>query len=328
MIYKNYLIEQNFDIIKQNITLFYGENLGLINIFKKKIKSINIKSTCYYLNQDEILNVRDNFYQEFLNFSLFHDTKIYFIERSNDNILDLIKSLEEKISTQKIYLFSEILDKKSKLRSYSEKSKNIAVVPCYKDNENILKGLIVKELNSFAGLTSENINLIINNSALDRAKLNNELEKIKTYFVNKKILSDDLQNLLNYNEIDDFSYLRDFCILGNKKKTNKLLENTLIDNEKIIYYLNALNLRFNKLEEILSKKNLEIEKAIDTIKPPIFWKDRPILKEQAFKLKNKNLKPVFRKLFDLEKTFKSNSQLNKSILLKKFIIDICNYVSA
>ena len=327
MIYKNYLIEQNFDIIKQNITLFYGENLGLINIFKKKIKSINIKSTCYYLNQDEILNVRDNFYQEFLNFSLFHDTKIYFIERSNDNILDLIKSLEEKISTQKIYLFSEILDKKSKLRSYSEKSKNIAVVPCYKDNENILKGLIVKELNGFAGLTSENINLIINNSALDRAKLNNELEKIKTYFVNKKILNDELQKLLNYNEIDDFSYLRDFCILGNKKKTNKLLENTIIDNEKIIYYLNAFNLRLNKLEEILSIKNLDIEKAIDTIKPSIFWKDRPIMKEQAFKLKNKNLKPVFRKLFDLEKTFKSNSQLNKNVLLKKFIIDICNYVS-
>ena len=328
MIYKSYLIEQNIESIGQNITLFYGENIGLRNAFKKKIKSLNKKSICYYLNQDEILNIRDNFYQEFLNFSLFHDTKIYFIERSNDNILDLIKSLEEKITTQKIYLFSEILDKKSKLRSYSEKSKNIAVVPCYKDNENILKGLIVKELNGFAGLTSENINLIINNSALDRAKLNNELEKIKTYFVNKKILSDDLQNLLNYNEIDDFSYLRDFCILGNKKKTNKLLENTLIDNEKIIYYLNALNLRFNKLEEILSKKNLEIEKAIDTIKPPIFWKDRPILKEQAFKLKNKNLKPVFRKLFDLEKTFKSNSQLNKSILLKKFIIDICNYVSA
>ena len=92
--------------------------------------------------------------------------------------------------------------------------------------------------------------------------------------------------------------------------------------------MNALNLRLNKLEEILSLKNLEIEKAIDTIKPPIFWKDRPILKEQVFKLKNKSLKPVFRKLFDLEKTFKSNSQLNKSVLLKKFIIDICNYVSA
>jgi DNA polymerase III subunit delta len=328
MIYKSYLIEQNLESIGQNITLFYGENIGLRNAFKKKIKSLNKKSICYYLNQDEILNIRDNFYQEFLNFSLFHNTKIYFIERSNDNILDLIKSLEEKITTQKIYLFSEILDKKSKLRAYSEKSKNIAVVPCYKDNENILKGLIIKELNGFAGLTSENINLIISHSALDRVKLNNELEKIKTYFVNKKILNDKLQNLLNYNEIDDFSYLRDFCILGNKKKTNKLLEDTLIDNEKIIYYLNLLNLRLNKLEEILSIKNLEIEKAIDTIKPPIFWKDRPILKEQAFKLKNKNLKPVFRKLFDLEKTFKSNSQLNKSVLLKKFIIDICNYASA
>ena len=327
MIYKSYLIEQNLESIRQNITLFYGENLGLRNAFKKKIKSLNIKSVCYYLNQDEILNIRDNFYQEFLNFSLFHDTKIYFIERSNDNILDLIKSLEEKITTQKIYLFSEILDKKSKLRTYSEKSKNIAVVPCYKDNENILKGLIIKELNGFTGLTSENINLIINNSALDRVKLNNELEKIKTYFVNKKILNDELQKLLNYDEIDDFSYLRDFCILGNKKKTNKLLENTIIDNEKIIYYLNAFNLRLNKLEEILSIKNLDIEKAIDTIKPSIFWKDRPIMKEQAFKLKNKNLKPVFRKLFDLEKTFKSNSQLNKNVLLKKFIIDICNYVS-
>ena len=38
MIFKSYLIDENLDLLKNNIVLFYGENIGLINEFKKKNK--------------------------------------------------------------------------------------------------------------------------------------------------------------------------------------------------------------------------------------------------------------------------------------------------
>ena len=39
MIYKSYLVEKNIKSLNKNLNLFYGENLGLKNEFKDKIKS-------------------------------------------------------------------------------------------------------------------------------------------------------------------------------------------------------------------------------------------------------------------------------------------------
>ena len=42
MLVKSYLLEKNLNIIeRKNLVLFYGENLGLKNNFKKKIKNAN-----------------------------------------------------------------------------------------------------------------------------------------------------------------------------------------------------------------------------------------------------------------------------------------------
>ena len=48
----------------------------------------------------------------------------------------------------------------------------------YEDNEISIKKIILEKLKGFEGLTTENINLILNHTNLDRSKLNNELEKI------------------------------------------------------------------------------------------------------------------------------------------------------
>ena len=42
MISKSYLLESNINQIDKNLILFYGENLGLKNDFKSKIKLNNI----------------------------------------------------------------------------------------------------------------------------------------------------------------------------------------------------------------------------------------------------------------------------------------------
>ena len=56
-----------------------------------------------------------------------------------------------------------------------EKSNLCAAVACYQDNEITLKKIIIANLVDYEGLSTENINLILNSVGLDRIKLNNEL---------------------------------------------------------------------------------------------------------------------------------------------------------
>lgn len=324
MILKSYLIEKNFEDLKNKILLFYGENLGLKIDFKKKIKLINPKTIVYNLVQEEILKNPNNFFENLLNISLFSEKKIFFIEQVNDKILSILDSFIDRIDDQKIYLFAEILDKKSTLRNQFEKSEKLGIVPCYSDNEISLKNIILERLMGYDGLSSENINLIIDNCKLDRVKLNNELDKIETFFKDKKIINFKLQDLLNINENDDFNLLKDAALSGNNKKTNKLLSDTVMEDDKVLFYLNNINQRLFKLNDIFSVKNKPITQILSDIRPPIFWKDRPNVIEQTKKWNSKKIKNVLGKTFELEVRFKSDAALDKNVAIKKLLIDICN----
>ena len=328
MIYKSFLLEQNINNLKDNITLFYGENAGLKKDLQKKIKSNLPNSEKIIYFQDEILKKPDSFFNEIVNASLFEKEKIYFIYQTNDKILDLVKLLETKDINKKIFLFAELLDKKSKLRSYFEKTKSLGIVACYNDNETILKKIIFTKLAKYEGLSTENINAIIENSNLDRIKLNNELDKIQTYFKDKKINRSQLLSLLNLNENDNFDSLRDAALSGKNIITNKLLNFTLIENDKTIFYLNNINQRLNKLNEILLINNKSIEQCINEIKPPIFWKDKPTIMEQTKKWNLEKIQLVLKKTFDFEIKIKTNSTVDKNVILKKLIVEICNIANA
>lgn len=329
MIYKSYLIEQNISLLDKNLFLFYGENLGLKNELKDKIKFQNKKAEIINLSQDDIINNIDNFFNEVLNISLFDEKKIYFINQVNDKILDAIKIIEPKIDSQKFYLISESLDKRSKIRNYFEKSNNCGVVACYIDNEISFKKIIIERLKNYKGVTTENINLISDKCNLNRDKLNNELDKIYTFFLEKNIDRNKLEILLDNKINNDFSLLKDEAFNGNRIETNKLLSDTIINSEKNILYLNIINQRLLKLNEIFKLiGQTSLEKAIDMLKPPIFWKDKPAFLKQAKKWNMNKIKKILNKTYNLELEIKSNSIVNKNILLKKLLIDICNLANA
>ena len=323
MNYKSYLVEQNINILKNNILLFYGENLGLKNDLKKKLMLNNSNAVVVRLTQEELLRNQNYFIENLLNMSLFSEEKIYFIEQVNDKILELIEDMRDKLDDQKIYLFGEILDKKSKLRSEFEKSKKLGIVACYNDNEINIKKIILERLKGYEGLSPININLIIENSNLDRAKLNNELDKIETFFVSRKIINSELIKLLNINENDNFNMLKDAVLAGNNKNTNKLLSDTNIENDKTFFYINSINQRLFILNELFSIKNKSVAQSLSNLKPPIFWKDKPHIIEQARKWNKNKINNILRKTFDLEIKFKSNSILNKNVAFKKLLVDIC-----
>jgi DNA polymerase-3 subunit delta len=329
MIYKSYLLEQNINNLNENLYLFYGENLGLKNDFKDLLISRGKGSEIIKLNQDDILKKEEFFFNEINNISLFEKKKIYFIEQVNDKILDIIQEVEPRLDTQKLYLFSDILDRKSKIRNYFEKSATCGSIACYVDNEISLKKIILERLNGFEGLTTNVINLIINNCNLDRSKLNNEIKKIHTYFINKKIDREKLEILLNIKTNDNFSFLKDEALNGNKIKTNQLLSNTIIDVEKNIFYLNLINQRLNRLVEISNlSRSFGLEDAFSKIKPPIFWKEKPNFLIQIKKWNLKKIQTILSKTYDLEIKIKSDGAVNKNILMKKLLVDICELANA
>ena len=330
MNYKSYLIENNLNNLKHNIFLFYGENLGLKNDFRSKIKSFYKKALIINLNQEEIIADENKFFEELFNKSLFEDTKIFFINQANDKIVELIKEIEEKENSSKIFLFSELLDKRSKLRNYFEKSKTLGVVPCYADNEISLKKIILDKLKGYKGLSNQNLNIIIENCALDRSKLNDELEKITTFFFQDKIIdSNKLESLLNLKVNSSFDLLKDQALVGDKTKTNKLIGDTILESEKNIFYINAINQRLMRLLEVTTiTKDGKVDDAIGEIKPPIFWKDKAIFSLQARKWNRDKINIMLNQIYNVELKIKSNSQISQKILIKKLLVDICCLANA
>tara|TARA_B100000035_G_scaffold284784_1_gene267922 strand:+ start:4012 stop:5004 length:993 start_codon:yes stop_codon:yes gene_type:complete len=329
MISKSYLIEQDKELLaKSGSTLFYGENLGLQNDFKRNISEY-FTEKIIKRNQEEIIKNQNIFFEDMLNISLFEEKKIFLIDDVNDKFLEIFKKIEKKIGENKIYLFSNILDKKSKLRSYFEKSKEFNTVACYQDNLASIKKIVQNRLKNYINLNNENINIIAENCNLDRDKLYNEIDKIKIYFSDLKIDSEKLKLLLNLKINDNFNLIRDEALNGNKKAINKLLSETVLENDKNIFYLNSFNQRLYKLAEILkNKKNSNVESIIENIKPAIFWKDKPIIIEQLRKWNLKKINDVLNKSYDLEIKLKSNSAINHHLLIKMLVVDICQLANA
>ena len=328
MIFKSYLVEQNIDILKNNIVLFYGENIGIIEDFKEKLIFKNQNSEIIKLNQDQILKNENILFNEIQNNSLFGNSKIFFIQDVNDKFFKITEEILSILKDNKIFLFANILEKNSKLRNFFEKEKKVSIVPCYQDTQLNIKKLIYEKLKNFSGITPEVMNILIESCGNDRAKLKNEIIKIKTFFHDKKIVVKFLPQLLNINENNDFNAIKDAAINGDKVTTNNLLSNTTLDTEKLVLYLAIINQRLEKIKLLKTFNEMSVEDAIVKIKPPIFWKDKPILLQQTKSWTEEKLSLALKKSYEIELISKSKSYIDKQITIKKFIVDICNLANA
>ena len=113
------------------------------------------------------------------------------------------------------------------------------------------------------------------------------------------------------------------------KRINKLISDTYIENEKSVYYLSLINQRLFKLLETQKlHKKFSKEEAVNKIKPPIFWKDKPAFLNQLNKWDKDKITKMLKNTYSLEKKLKSVISFNQNILIKKLLIDLCNQANA
>ena len=322
MIIKSFEIQKkNFE--EYNTILFYGQNEGLK---KEEIDKIKLKTNKKIFNYDEkqVIENQDNFIEEILTKSLFDDQKIILINRATDKILSIIEILlEKKIEDKIILINSGPLEKKSKLRNLFEKDKKLICVPFYQDSKDTLIKLAQNYLRKFQiPISNENINLIVNKSNEDRQNLKNELEKIEIYSRNKKkITTENLLKLINLNENHSINKLIDNCLAKNQKTTINILNENIFSNDECILILRTFLNKSKKLLKLLEnfQKNNDIEKTISSAKPPIFWKDKEIVKKQISFWDLKQIRELIIEINNIELKIKKNS-LNSVNFLTDFLL--------
>ena len=331
MILKSFIVEENLNILNEyQAILLYGVNDGIKDDIKSKLKNANKTAEIINFFESDIIKNKNILYESVVNESLFNEEKIIFIQSATDKILNEISDCLNKINKKtKIFIFSENLDKKSKMKNLFVGERKLAVIACYEDNERSLINYISKEMFGFKGLTGEIINIIILNSSLNRKIIQNELIKIKDFFLEKKINKKDLLEILNIKNDIGFDEIRDNALMGKKDKINKLLSEIDILNEDSFFYLTNLNYRILKLIELqkANERFKNYEKTIESIKPPIFWKDKPSYLEQLKRWNLKNLNKMAYKISKTEILMKKNSLIKKDIVIKDLIVSLSKEAS-
>ena len=305
--------------------LFYGDNEGSKEEAIKDLFEKDYLDKTYRYEEREILDNKDNFFNSILTKSFFDNEKLIIINRATDKIREIIESLMEKNPEDvKIILNSKNLEKKSTLRKNFEKEKSVICIPFYEDNNQTLNSIITFFFrNRKIQISQQLINILIERSRGDRKNLNNELEKIEAYSLNKKNLNiHEIIRLTNLAENYSASELVDHSLAKNTRKTVTILsENNYSDEDNIIIIRTLLSKlkRLVKIHELVDEKN-NIEQAVSTSKPPIFWKDKPLVIQQIRSWKKEHLKNLIYKTNEIELLIKKNSTLAKNIL-SDFIIN-------
>ena len=324
------MILKSFELNKLKLNnhdfyLFYGNNEGLKEELIKNLFEKNYLDKIHRYEEKEILDNENNFFDGIFTKSFFDNEKLIIINRATDKIKVLIEGLIEKHPQDiQFILNSKNLEKKSILRKFFEKEKLTVCIPFYEDNNQTLNSIISQFFrNKKIPISQKLINILIERSRGDRKNLNNELVKIEAFSLNKKNISlEKIIKLTNLADNYSASELIDHSLAKNTRKTVTILnENNYSDEDNIIIIRTLLTKlkRLLKIYELVDEKN-NIEQAISSCKPPVFWKDKPLVTQQIRSWKKDSLKNLIYKTNEIELLIKKNSSMAKNIL-SDFIIN-------
>ena len=323
MIIKSFEIsKKKFD--KENFFLIYGENEGHKNEIIKFLEK-NFNRNIEKFDEAQILSNNELFYEKILNQSLFEKEKIVIINRCSDKICEIIENIiEKKDGDIKVILNANVLEKKSKLRNLFEKRRDLIIVPTYKDSSITLVDIAKKFFSNYKiSISQETINLLVNRCNGDRGHLKSELDKILIYIHDKKSINlEEIYKLTNLAENFSINELVDTTLSKNSQKTSDIINESNYKSEDGILILRTFLQKAKRLLNLYEKQdeNTNLDILIDNHRPPIFWKDKPIIKKQLENWSMQRIKDLIININKTEEFLKKNSSISL-LLVFNFIYE-------
>jgi len=325
MIVKNFTVHNFFE--KEKFFLFYGENEGLKEEISNKLKEQFTKETIFTYHEKDILNDADTFFSNIFTQSFFDNKKLILVKNITDKFLDQIEIIiKKKINDVTIVLISSALEKKSKIRNFFEKKDNLICVPFYKDDKNTLSNIAHSFFKSKKiNISQASINLIVDRSAEDRKNLKNELTKIELFLAGKKSFrDDDLLKITNLAENYSMIKIVDLSLAKEKKQLFKILNENIFNQEDNIVLIRSYINRSKRLIRLSDQYNINknLDQTISSYKPPIFWKEKDIVKKQLKIWNKKSLLNLIKELNKVELLIKKNVSSSKELIFD-FLTNKC-----
>ena len=126
---------------------------------------------------------------------------------------------------------------------------------------------------------------------------------------------------MNLKKNNSISELFVNLLTNYKKKLISILYENNFSNNDCIMITRSFLIKAKKLLTLSTffETNKNIDLTISSAKPPIFWKEKEIIKQQIYKWKPKNIKKLIYELSEAELQIKKN--INNSInLITDFIL--------
>ena len=310
--------------------LFYGPNEGLIRYdilkiaeaFKQKKEADEITINGKVIDEDH--NIID---EEIRSFSFFNEKKIIHLENIKDKHLQFFENTDFKSNEVLVIIKSENLNKNSKIRSFFEKHKKYAAIPCYEDDVRSTMNLVSQfQLDNKIKFDIDINNYLIQNLSSDRLISKNELEKILlviSHQKDKQIKLEDIQAVLNDSSSNSLNIINEHVMYGKINQVSKNLYRIFDEGTNAVAIIRSLLnylVRIHKTQ-IELKKTGNFDEAIKQLRPPIFWKDKDNFRNHCSKWPTKDILLHIERLLEAEYRCKTQSSLNNEIC-EKYILSV------
>lgn len=293
------------------VILVYGPDNGLMKERSKimsltVVEDINDPFNAVTLSAETLAEDPARLSDEANAISMMGGGRLIRLENASDKLTSILKTyLEDPSETALIILEAGELSPRSSLRKLCESAKNAAAVPCYVEDERNLSRLIRETLQSQGiGIDNDATTWLAANISGDRIKARAELEKLITYKGDDKtpVTIDDVRACCGEAgalALDDLVYaVAGHNTAGALKTYNQLLD----EGVGFMPILRALQNHFRRLH--ISKSRIEsgenIETAVKSLSPPIFFKQQAAFKTQLNRWSLNGISIILQKLTDIE----------------------------
>ena len=135
-----------------------------------------------------------------------------------------------------------------------------------------------------------------------------------------KLSIEDVLKLSNLAENYSVFELSDNYLAKNSKKVSNILNENNYSSDDCILIIRTILSKAKRLLKLKNEidNNTNIDQAISSFKPPVFWKEKDILKKQAQSWSTNQVKEMIFKINDLEALIKKNTT-NSMLFVSNFV---------
>lgn len=258
--------------------------------------------------------------------SLMCPRRVVLVREAEDATLEAIEGAVGQRAPENFLILyvTDALGGTSKLRQWAERTQAFGCIACYKDEGAGLEQFIRDSLRGYGlKIQTEALRYLAAQLSGDRQIILNELEKLSLYVGDEaeEVSIEDAMESVGENNDRGFDELNYAVAGGDMVALCRLTDRLLMEGNHGLLLTRSLARYFQRLEQIALKRDagMSLDAAIEGLRPPVFFKAKPLLKTHATRWSGEAVATALARLQLLELDSKRYADESMSRLAQGFM---------